>query len=65
MLYGPWIQWLIYGRCSLNGGHYRMDIISDVGHSRSDSVIPFVLCMVTYNIRGIGVVLQVPQFVIL
>jgi hypothetical protein len=41
------------------GGHYRTNIISNVGHPRSDSVVPLVLCMVVYNIWGIGVVLQV------
>jgi hypothetical protein len=43
----------------LTGGHYRMKIISGVGHSRLDSVVPLVLCTVAYNIRGTGVVLQV------
>jgi hypothetical protein len=46
---------------ALTDGHYRIDIISGVGYPRSDSVMPLVLCMVAYNIRGIGVVLQVPQ----
>jgi hypothetical protein len=27
-------------------GHYRTDIISSVGHLRSDSVMPLVLCTV-------------------
>jgi hypothetical protein len=27
-------------------GHYRMDIISGVGHPRLDSVVTLVLCMV-------------------
>ena len=27
-------------------GHYRINIISSVGYSRSDSVVPLVLCMV-------------------
>jgi hypothetical protein len=27
-------------------GYYRMDIISDVGHLRPDSVMPLVLCVV-------------------
>ena len=27
-------------------GHYRMDVISGVGHSRSNSVVPLVLRMV-------------------
>ena len=40
---------------------YKTDIISSVGHSRSDLVVPLVLCMVVYNIQGIGVVLQVLQ----
>jgi hypothetical protein len=42
---------------ALMGSHYRMDIISGVGHPRSDSIIPLVLCMVAYNIQGTGVVL--------
>jgi hypothetical protein len=46
---------------ALTDGRYRMDIISGVGYPRSDSVMPLVLCMVAYNIQGIGVVLQVPQ----
>jgi hypothetical protein len=45
----------------LTGGHYRMDIISGISHPRSDSVMPLLLCTVTYNIQGTGVVLQVPQ----
>ena len=31
---------------TLMGGHYRMDIISGVGHQMSDSIMPLVLCMV-------------------
>ena len=27
-------------------GHYRSDIISSVGHPRSYSVVPLVLCMI-------------------
>ena len=46
---------------TLTGGHYRMKIISGVGHLRLDSVMLLVLCMVAYNIRGTGVVLQVFQ----
>jgi hypothetical protein len=61
MLYGPWIQWLFYAEASLTGGHYRTDIISDVCHPRSNSIVPLVLCMVAYNIRDTGVVLQVPR----
>jgi hypothetical protein len=30
-------------------GYYRMDIISGVGHPRSDSIVPLVLCMVACN----------------
>jgi hypothetical protein len=30
-------------------GHYRMDITSGVGHSRSDSVVPLALCTVACN----------------
>jgi hypothetical protein len=45
---------------ALAGSHYRTNIISGVGHPRSDTVVPLVLCMVVYNIRGIDVVLQVP-----
>jgi hypothetical protein len=44
---------------ALTGGHYKMDIISGVGHSRPDSVVPLVLCIAVYDIRGIGVILQV------
>ena len=29
--------------------HYEMDIISDVGHSRLDSVVLLVLCIVVCN----------------
>ena len=46
---------------ALMGGHYKMDIISNVGHLRLDSVMPLVLCMVVCNIQGTGVVLQVPH----
>ena len=46
---------------ALTGNHYKLDIISDVGHLRSDSVVPLVLCMVAYNIWGTSVVLQVPR----
>jgi hypothetical protein len=42
-------------------GHYRTDIISGVGHSRSNSVMLLVLCTVACNIHGTGIVLQVPQ----
>jgi hypothetical protein len=46
---------------ALTDGHYRMNIISSVGHPRLDSVIPLMLCTVAYKIRDTGVVLQVPQ----
>jgi hypothetical protein len=42
-------------------GHYKMDIISGVGHPRLDSVMPLVLCMVTCNGWSTGIVLQVPR----
>jgi hypothetical protein len=46
---------------ALMGSHYKTYIISSVGHPRSNSVVPLVLCMVAYNIRGTAVVLQVSQ----
>jgi hypothetical protein len=46
---------------ALTNCHYRMDIISGVGHLRSDSIVLLVLCTVAYNIRGTSIVLQVPQ----
>jgi hypothetical protein len=36
-----------------------MNIISGVGHPRSDLVVSLVLCMVACNIWGTGIVLQV------
>jgi hypothetical protein len=33
-------------------GHYRKDIISGVGHPRSDSIMPLVLCMVAVEWLG-------------
>ena len=42
-------------------GHYRMDIISSVGHPRSNSIVPLVLCTVACNGWGTGIVLEVPQ----
>jgi hypothetical protein len=38
-------------------GHYKMNIISSVGHPRSDSVVPLVLRMVMCNGWGTGIVL--------
>ena len=61
VLYGPLIQWLFVTGIALMGSHYWMDIISGVGHSRSNSIMPLVLYTVAYNIRGTGVVLQVPR----
>jgi hypothetical protein len=46
---------------ALEGGHYRTNIISGVGHLRLDLIVPLVLCMVVCNGWGIGIVLQVPQ----
>jgi hypothetical protein len=46
---------------ALTCGHYRTCIISCVSHTRLDSVMLLVLCMVAYNIWGIGVVLQIPR----
>jgi hypothetical protein len=60
-LYGPWIQWLFAACTALTGYYYRTDIISGVGHPRSDSVVPLVLCMVGCNGWGTGIVLQVPR----
>jgi hypothetical protein len=34
---------------TLMGDHYKMDIISGVGHLRSDSVVLLVLCTVVCN----------------
>jgi hypothetical protein len=42
---------------ALTGGHYKTDIISGMGHPRSNSVVPLVLCTVAYNIQVIDVVL--------
>jgi hypothetical protein len=42
-------------------GHYRIDIISSVGHPRSDLVVPLVLCTVACNDWGTGIVLQIPR----
>jgi hypothetical protein len=42
-------------------GHYRTDIISGVGHPRSDSVVPLVSCVVACNGWNTDIVLQVPR----
>jgi hypothetical protein len=52
---------LFVTNAALKGSHYRMDIISNVGHRRLDSVGPLVLCMLMCNGWGIGIILQVPQ----
>jgi hypothetical protein len=41
--------------------HYRTDIISGVGHLRSDLVVLLILCMVACNDWDIGILLQVSQ----
>ena len=46
---------------ALIDGHYKIDIISIVGYPRSDSVMLLVSCMITYNIQGTGIVLQVTR----
>jgi hypothetical protein len=46
---------------ALMDDHYRTNIISGVGHPRSDSVVQLVLCMVLYNIRSTSVDLEVPR----
>jgi hypothetical protein len=60
-LYGLWIQWLFLTDAALTSGHYRMDIISGVGHPKSDSIVPLVLRTVTCNGWGTSIVLQVTQ----
>jgi hypothetical protein len=46
---------------ALTSSHFRTDIISGMGHPRSNLVVLLVLCTVAYNIWGNNVVLQVPQ----
>ena len=46
---------------ALMGGHYRTDIISDVGYPMSDSVVLLMICMIVYNTWGTDVVLLVHQ----
>ena len=57
-LYGPWIQWLFV---AIKGGHYRIDIISGVGHSMSDLVVLLMLCMTTCNGWDIDIIVQIPR----
>jgi hypothetical protein len=33
-------------------GHYRTNVINGVGHPRSDSIMPLVLCMITMQWLG-------------
>ena len=42
-------------------GHYKTYIISGMRHSRSDSVVPLVLCMIACNGWGTDIILQVPR----
>jgi hypothetical protein len=42
---------------ALMDSHYRTDIISGAGYPMSDSVVPLVLCTITYNIQGTDIVL--------
>jgi hypothetical protein len=57
VLYGPWIQWLFVASIALKGDHYKTDINSGVGHRRSDSVMPLILCTVVCNGWGTDIVL--------
>jgi hypothetical protein len=41
-------------------GYYRTNIISGVGHLRSDLVVLLVLCTITCNGWGTDIVLQIP-----
>ena len=43
---------------ALKCGYDKMDIISGVGHPKLDSVVLLVLCTVTCNGWGTGIVLQ-------
>jgi hypothetical protein len=42
---------------ALTSGHYKMDIISGMGHPKLDSIVPLVLYTVASNIRGTDAVL--------
>jgi hypothetical protein len=42
---------------TLISNHYRTNIISGVGHPRSNSIVPLELCTIAYNIPA----LQVPR----
>jgi hypothetical protein len=56
-LYGPWIRWLFVAGAALTGGHYKMNVISGVGHPRLDLVVPLVLCTVACDGLDTGIVL--------
>jgi hypothetical protein len=58
MLYEHWIQWLFMAGTALMGSYY---IISGMGHPMSDLIMSLVLCTIVCNIRGTGIILQVPQ----
>jgi hypothetical protein len=40
---------VVLASAALMSGHYRTNIISGVGHPRSDLVVPLVLCTVACN----------------
>jgi hypothetical protein len=40
---------VVPGGTALMGGHYKMNIICGVGHQRSDSIVPLMLCIVVCN----------------
>jgi hypothetical protein len=46
---------------ALMGSHYKTDIISNVGHPRSNLIMLLVLCMIACNGWDIGIILQVFQ----
>jgi hypothetical protein len=47
--------------CLLGSSHYKMYIISSVGHPKSDSIMLLVLWTIAYNGQGTNIVLQVPR----
>jgi hypothetical protein len=49
---------------ALIDSHCRTNIISGVGHLRSNSVLPLVLCTVVHNIQGTGIILIVAQDIV-
>jgi hypothetical protein len=48
---------IIVASATLMDDHYRTNIISSVGHSRLDSVMPLVLCTIICNGWGTDIVL--------